>query len=74
MCVEGSGWYQEENQPARSLKPGDVVNIKPNVKHWHRAKKDSWFSHLSIEVPGEKTENVWVEPVNDEQYSKLDGE
>ena len=36
-----------------SLKPGDTVIIPPNVKHWHGAKKDSWFSHIAIEVPGE---------------------
>ena len=42
-----------------------------NVKHWHGAKKDSWFSHLAVEVPGDNTSNEWCEPVNDEEYSKL---
>lgn len=51
--------------------PGDVVYIEPGVKHWHGASKDSWFSHLSIEVPGENTSNEWLEPVNDEEYNKL---
>lgn len=40
ICVEGGGWYQEEGKPARSLKPGDVVEISANVKHWHGAKLD----------------------------------
>lgn len=71
ICVDGEGWYQEENCPPRSLKPGDVITIPANVKHWHGAKKDSWFSHLSIEVPGEGTSNEWLDPVNDEEYEKL---
>ena len=71
ICVEGEGWYQEEGKPALELKPGDVVIIPANVKHWHGAKKDSWFSHLAVEVPGEETQNEWLEPVTDEEYDKL---
>lgn len=71
LCVDGEGWYQEEGKEARSLKPGDVVTIPANVKHWHGAKKDSWFSHLAIEVPGENTSNEWCEPVTDKEYEKL---
>ena len=71
ICVEGEGWYQEEGKQPQSLKPGDVVTIPANVKHWHGAKKDSWFSHIAVEVPGENTSNEWCEPVNDETYNKL---
>ena len=71
ICVDGEGWYQEEGKEAVSLKPGMVITIPANVKHWHGAKKDSWFSHLAIEVPGEETSNEWCEPVTDEEYNKL---
>lgn len=71
LCVEGEGWYQEAGKPAQSLKPGDAVTIPANVKHWHGAKKDSWFSHLAVECPGEGTRNEWLEPVTDEQYDCL---
>lgn len=71
ICVDGEGWYQEEGKLAQSLKPGDVVTIPANVKHWHGAKKDNWFSHLSIEVPGENTSNEWLEAVSDEYYNSL---
>ena len=71
ICTAGFGWYQEEGKPAQSLKPGDVVTIPANVKHWHGAKKDSWFSHIAIEVPGEETFNEWCEPVTDEEYNQL---
>lgn len=71
ICVAGEGYYQEWGKEARKLKPGDVVNIKAGVKHWHGAAKDSWFSHLAIEVPGENTSNEWCEPVTDEEYNPL---
>lgn len=71
ICVAGNGWYQEEGQVARELKPGSIVEIKPEIKHWHGAQKDSWFSHISVEVPGEETSNEWLEEVDDEYYNSL---
>ena len=72
LCVAGSGWYQEWGKPAISLNPGDVVEIPVNVKHWHGAKKDSWFSHVAVELPGENTSNEWLEAVSDKDYFRLD--
>lgn len=71
VCVDGEGWYQEYGKSAQSLKSGDVVSIPVGVKHWHGAKKDCWFSHIAVEVPGEETSNEWLEPVSDEHYQKL---
>ena len=71
LCTAGEGWYQEEGKPAVSLQEGSVVMIPVNVKHWHGAKKDSWFSHIAVEVPGEDCKNEWCEPVSDEEYAGL---
>jgi 4-carboxymuconolactone decarboxylase len=71
LCTDGEGWYQEWDQPARKLHPGDVVYIAPEVKHWHGASKDSWFTHISVEIPAEGRSNEWLEPVTDEDYNKL---
>ena len=71
ICTAGEGWYQEEGKPAVSLKEGSVVVIPANVKHWHGAKADSWFSHIAMEIPGEGCSNEWLEPVTDEEYAKL---
>ena len=73
VCTAGEGWYQEEGKPAVELKPGMVITIPPEVKHWHGAKKDSWFSHIAVEVPGENISNEWCEPVTDEEYNELEG-
>ena len=72
VCVAGRGYYQEEGKEAIELKPGDCINIPAEVKHWHGAAPDSWFSHLAVEVPGEETSNEWCEPVTDEEYGKLE--
>ena len=74
FCVAGHGWYQEWGKPAKSLNPGDVVEIPAGVRHWHGASKDSWFSHISVELPGENTSNEWLEAVPDEEYEKLSQE
>lgn len=71
IVVAGRGYYQEWGKPAQELKPGDVVNIPANIKHWHGAAKDSWFQHLAIEVAGEETSNEWCEAVSAEEYAKL---
>lgn len=71
IVVEGEGWYQEEGKAPQKLVCGDIVTIPANVKHWHGATNDSWFSHLAVEVPGENTSTEWLESVNDEEYNKL---
>ena len=71
VCVAGRGYYQEEGKDAVEMKPGDCINIPAEVKHWHGAAPDEWFSHLAIEVPGENSSNEWLEPVSDEEYRKL---
>ncbi len=72
ICTGGRGWYQEWGQPARELHPGDVVDITPEVKHWHGAAKDSWFSHIAVALPEGGGDNEWCEPVDDAQYASVE--
>lgn len=72
ICTSGEGWYQEENKAPVSLRAGTVVTILAGVKHWHGAKKDSWFAHIAVEVPGQDTYNEWCEPVSEEEYNRLE--
>jgi len=71
VCTAGSGWCQIEGEEPVSLEPGSVAVFPANVKHWHGAKKDAWFSHIAIEVPGEDTHTEWCEPVSDDEYNAL---
>lgn len=69
--VGGRGYYQEWGKEPVEIQEGTVINIPANIKHWHGAAPDSWFSHLAIEIDGEETSNEWLEPVSDETYNKL---
>ena len=71
LCTAGRGYYQEFGKPARELRPGDVVEIPSEVKHWHGAAPDSFFAHLAVEIPADGGYTEWLEPVSDEEYGKL---
>ena len=72
ICTAGEGWYQQEGQAPVSLAEGSIAVIPTGAKHWHGAKADSWFSHISVEVPGTETSNEWLEPVADAYYNGLE--
>jgi len=72
LVTGGRGYYQEWGKPAQELHAGDVVNIAPDVKHWHGAAKDSWLVHLAVGVRSEKGPATWMEPVSDEDYNSLE--
>ncbi len=71
IAVGGRGYYQEWGKEPIEMNPGDVINIPANVKHWHGAAPDSWFSHLAVEIDGVETSNEWLEQVTDKEYNKL---
>ena len=71
ICVGGRGYYQEWGKEARALHAGDIVNIPANVRHWHGAAPDSWFSHLAVEIDGVDSSTEWCEAVSDADYGKL---
>lgn len=71
LVTGGRGWYREEGKQARELHAGDVVEILPNVKHWHGAAADSWFVHLAVEADASAEPAEWLESVADEEYNKL---
>lgn len=73
IVVGGKGYYQEKGEPARVLLPGDVVEIAPEIVHWHGAAPDSWFSHLAINPGAESNKTTWLEPVDDAQYAQATG-
>lgn len=70
IVVGGEGLYQERGKPARRLKAGDIVEIAPNVEHWHGATSDSWFSHLATTGNPQTNQNTWLEAVSDEEYAE----
>lgn len=74
IATAGVGYYQEKGQPARRLFPGDIVEIAPDVVHWHGASPDSWFAHIAITTNPQNNAAVWLSPVSYEQYREATSE
>jgi len=71
IVTEGEGYYQEKGKPAQLLQKGEVVNIPPDVKHWHGASHDSGFTHIAVNPNTQKGIVVWLERVTDEEYNNF---
>ena len=71
LVTDGTGYYQEKDKPIQLLRKGDVVNILPDVVHWHGASPGSEFTHIAINTNTQKGVVVWLERVTDEEYNSL---
>jgi quercetin dioxygenase-like cupin family protein len=71
LVTDGTGYYQEKGKPIQLLRKGDVVNILPDVEHWHGASHDSEFTHIAINANTQKGLVVWLQRVTDEEYNSL---
>lgn len=71
LCTKGTGYYQEKDNPIQLLNVGDVVEILPDIIHWHGATPDSEFEHIAISPQSHKGAVVWMEPVTDEEYNSF---
>lgn len=69
LCTKGIGYYQEKGKKIQLLNVGDVVEIRPDVIHWHGASPDSEFEHIAIGPQSHKGAVVWMEPVTDGEYN-----
>lgn len=70
IISDGTGWVQEEGQPKRQVKMGDVIWTPPGVKHWHGATATDAMSHIAITNMKDGKNVDWMEKVSDEQYGK----
>jgi len=71
IATGGVGYYQEKGKSVQLLRKGDVVNIPPDVIHWHGASHDSEFTHIAINPNTQKGIVVWLERVMDEEYNSF---
>lgn len=70
IVTQGRGFYQERGKPARILKKGDVVEIPPNVVHWHGAAPNEELVHIGISTQVHLGPAEWFGPVTEEEYRK----
>ncbi len=71
IVIDGKGWYQEKDKPARPLSKGDVTVIPPGLEHWHGATKDSSLTHLAITNITKEGAVKWLQRVTDEEYDSI---
>lgn len=69
IATAGKGYYQEKGKTIQVLKPGDVVAIPADVKHWHGAASDSGFTHIAINTKVHLGATQWYEPVTENEYN-----
>ncbi len=69
IATAGKWYYQEKGKPIQVLKPGDVIAIAPDVKHWHGAAPDSGFTHMAINTKVSLGATEWYNPVTNEEYN-----
>lgn len=69
LCTSGEGYYQEKGKPIQLIKSGDLVEIKPDIIHWHGATPKSQFVHVGITTQASKNAAVWYDSVSEEEYN-----
>jgi quercetin dioxygenase-like cupin family protein len=71
IVTAGRGLVQRWGSPAAEILPGDVVRIRPGVKHWHGASPSTGMSHIAIQEALDGRNVDWLEQVSDEQYRQV---
>ncbi len=68
IVTAGCGIVQCEGEPAKLIRPGDVVRCPPGEKHWHGATATTAMTHIAIQEALDGKAVNWLENVTDEQY------
>jgi len=68
IVTAGCGRVQQDGGPVRDIRPGDVVTIPANVRHWHGAAPTTAMSHIAIQEQRDGSAVTWMEKVSDDQY------
>lgn len=68
IVTAGCGRVQRWGSPIEEIRPGDVVLIAPDEKHWHGAAPTTAVSHLAIQETLDGRAADWLAHVSDEQY------
>jgi quercetin dioxygenase-like cupin family protein len=69
IVLSGFGRVQREGSRIEEIRPGDVVWIPPNERHWHGASPSTAMTHIAIQEALDGKQVEWLEHVSDKQYS-----
>ena len=68
IVTAGSGRVGRWGGPIEEIRPGDVVWIPPDEKHWHGASPTTAMTHIAIQERLDGKTVDWMEKASDEQY------
>ena len=68
IVTAGCGIVQCEGEPARLIRPGDVVQCPPGEKHWHGATPTTAMTHIAIQEALDGKVVDWLDKVTDKEY------
>ena len=69
IVTAGCGRVQRWGGPVETIRPGDVVWIAPDEKHWHGAAPTTAMTHIAMQEKLNGKPVDWLEKVTDEQYN-----
>src|SRR6187431_2041701 len=67
IVISGLGRVQRWGGPVEKIRPGDVVWIPPDEKHWHGASADVAMTHIAIQEAEDGKYIDWLEKVSEVQ-------
>jgi 4-carboxymuconolactone decarboxylase len=73
VVTAGCGWVQSEGGGVEEIRPGDVVWIPPNVRHWHGASASASMTHIAVAESLNGSVVTWMEQVSDAEYARGPG-
>ena len=68
IVTAGLGLVQQQGRPAQAIRPGDVVTIPANVRHWHGAGPDGPMTHVAVAERDDGISVTWQDKVTDQDY------
>jgi 4-carboxymuconolactone decarboxylase len=72
IVTAGTGRVQRWGDPVEEIRPGDVVWIPPDQKHWHGASPTTSMTHIALQGAIGGKNVVWMEKVSEEEYKMTD--
>jgi quercetin dioxygenase-like cupin family protein len=70
IVTAGLGWVRQWGAEIQEMRPGDVIQIPPGVRHWHGASPTTSVTHIALQEQLEGRAVDWMEPVSDAQYRR----
>ena len=68
VVTAGCGRVQQEGHAMQEIRPGDVVTIPANSRHWHGAAPTTAMSHIAVQEQRDGSAVTWMEKVSEAQY------